>query len=385
LTLAFIADPNSVHTRRWLGFFADRGHRVHLLVPSTARVGPGLDSRIPVHVYRAWPRTHIRGLGSLLTSLSLRRLLHRIRPDVLHAHYLSWFGWAAWLSGFQPYVITVWGSDVFVAPRDSALARRWGRRTLSRAALVTAVSQDLARGAIELGARPERVKLVQFGVDPEQFSPAPPPQSLRTEFGLEGRRAVLSPRGLRPMYRHEVAVEAMAQLPEDVVLLLVKWQAEPAYLARLEALVRERGLESRVRYVPAIPHENMADFYRLADVVVSLPTTDAFPVTALEAMACGIPVVMGDIPSAHEGLDAVDPSAIVPGDDPAAVARAIQSRLELAPSARADLSARLRQAAIVRGDVRRSLLEMEILYRSLARRRGGKRDEGDDRARQPVR
>jgi glycosyltransferase involved in cell wall biosynthesis len=369
LTLAFVADPNSIHTRRWVGFFLARGHRVHLLVPSSIQLEPGLDPRIDVHVYRPWPRTHIRGLGSAITALELKRILRRVRPDVLHAHYLSWFGWAAWLSGFRPLVVTVWGSDVLVGPRESAMHRRWARRTLSRAALVTAVSEDLAREAVRLGARPERVRIVQFGFDPEVFTPMPPPESLRAAYGLEGHRVVLSPRGMTPLYRHEVAVEALARLPEDVVLLLVKSQARPEYVARLEELIRERGLEGRVRWLPPIPHESMADHYRLADVIVSLPSTDAFPVTALEAMACGVPVVMGDVPSAHEGLGAVDPSAIVPGDDPAAVAEAILARLSLDPAARADLGARLRKAAIDRGDVRRNLGGMEDAYRALALRR----------------
>jgi glycosyltransferase involved in cell wall biosynthesis len=367
LTLAFIGDPNSIHTRRWLGFFVERGHRVHLLVPNTEKIEAGLDPRITVHVYRAWPRTHVRGLGSAITSLGLKRILRRIQPDVLHAHYLSWFGWSAWLSGFHPYVITVWGSDVFVGPRESALHRRWGRRTLSGADLVTAVSQDLARGAIELGARPERVRIVQFGFDPDRFSPAPAPRSLRAAYELEGRRVVLSPRALTPLYRHEVVLEALARLPEDVVLLLAGSQAQPDYRARLEELIRDRGLEARVRWLPPIPHDAMADHYRLADVVVSVPSTDAFSVTALEAMACGVPVVMAEVPSAHEGLDAVDPTAIVPGDDPVAVAAAILARLSLTPPARAELSSRLRQAAIDRGDVHRNLGEMEAAYRALVR------------------
>jgi glycosyltransferase involved in cell wall biosynthesis len=372
LTLAFIADPNSIHTRRWLGFFVERGHRVHLLVPNANKIEPGLDPRITVHFYRAWPRTYIRGLGSLITSIGLKLLLRRIKPDVLHGHYLSWFGWSAWLSGFHPLVITVWGSDVFVGPHESPMHRRWGRRTLSGADMVTAVSEDLARAAIELGARPEVTRIVQFGFDPAVFSPAPAPEALRAAYDLAGHRVVLSPRGLTPLYRHEVAIAALARLPEDVVLLLVKWQAQPEYLGQLEAANRETGVAARIRWVPPIAHDQMADHYRLADVVVSLPTTDAFSVTALEAMGCGIPVVMAEVPSAHEGLGAVDPTSIVAGDDPDAVARAILERLSLTAAARADLGGRLRHTAIARGDVTRNLGGMEDAYRKLAA--GGRPD-----------
>jgi glycosyltransferase involved in cell wall biosynthesis len=369
LRLAFLGDPGSIHTQRWLGFFVERGHDVHLLVPDKDRIPDDLDPRIRVHRFRAWPKLHVRGLGVAVTALTLRLALRAVRPDILHAHYLTRYGWAARLSGFRPYVITVWGSDVFVTPRTSAVAARWAPRVLANAACVTAVSADLARAAVELGAPQDRTVIVQFGVDSEQFAPGPAPAALRTSLGLAGRRVVLSPRGLRPMYRHEVAIEAAALLPDDVSLLLVAWQPDPEYLARLKALVAERGLGARVRFVESIPHGAMADYYRLADVVVSLPTTDAFPVTALECMACGVPIVMGDVPSAREGLGAVDPEAVVPGDDPVAVAAALRTRLDLSPAARADLAARLRHAAIERGDVSRNLLEMESMYRKLADRK----------------
>jgi glycosyltransferase involved in cell wall biosynthesis len=305
--------------------------------------------------------------------LALRRALFSIRPDVLHAHYLTRYGWAARLSGFRPYVVTVWGSDVFVTPQESPHARVWAGRTLSHAALVTAVSADLARAAVELGAAPDRVKLVQFGVDPEEFNPGHAPNELRAALGLEGRRVVLSPRALRPMYRHAVAIRATALLPDDVTLLLVDWQPDAEYRAELERLVDELDLAGRVRFLPPVPHKALADYYRLSDVVVSLPTTDAFPVTALEAMACGTPIVMGELPSAHEGLDGVDGGAVVPGDDPAAVATAIRARLELTSPQRAALGERLRARAVERGDTRRNLLEMEALYRGLAAdRRSGR-------------
>jgi glycosyltransferase involved in cell wall biosynthesis len=232
--------------------------------------------------------------------------------------------------------------------------------------MVTAVSEDLARGAVELGADRDLTRIVQFGFDPAVFSPGPAPEALRDAYDLAGHRVVLSPRGLTPLYRHEVAIAALAHLPDDVVLLLVKSQAQPEYVARLEAAIRENGLEARIRWVPPIAHDQMADHYRAADVVVSLPTTDAFSVSALEAMGCGVPIVMAEVPSAHEGLGAVDPTAIVAGDDPDAVAGAILERLSLAPSARAELGGRLRAAAIARGDVNRNLGGMENAYRALA-------------------
>lgn len=368
LTLAFLGDPNSIHTRRWIAFFVDRGHRIHLLVPSGEIIKPGLDDRVQIHRFTISPRLAVRGLASLVTRRNLRRVLRDADPQILHAHALQRYGWLAHLSGFRPFVISAWGSDVFRASETSWWAQYRSRRALVAAALVTAVSGPLAQAAIHLGAHADRVRIVHFGVDPGRFAPGPVSSELQGRIGTTGHRVVFAPRALRPLYRQEVVVTALAQLPDDVVAIFAEGGQGDDVPERLRTLAAELGVSARLRFVPAIPHEEMPEFYRLADVVVSVPESDAWPVTALEAMASGTPIVLSDLPSAREGLEHVDPSAIVPVGDATATARAIRTRLDLTPDARADLGQRLRKAAIERGDMRTNLLEMEHQYRHLVAR-----------------
>src|SRR5713101_8325412 len=119
LRLAFLGDPASPHTRRWMEFFVERGHEVHLLIPAHDGVTRTVDPRVRVQTFTAWPKVPVRGVGSLVTAVSLRRILARIQPDVLHAHFLTRYGFAAWLAGFHPYVVTVWGSDVLLVLPES--------------------------------------------------------------------------------------------------------------------------------------------------------------------------------------------------------------------------------------------------------------------------
>lgn len=272
------------------------------------------------------------------------------------------------LSGFRPFVITVWGSDVFGVAEAGWWTRRPSSRALAAAALVTADSRALADAAIELGARADRMRLIQFGVDPERFRPGPDPDALRRRLDATGHRVVLAPRALRPLYRQDVVVAALAQLPSDVIVVFGEGGQDPDERARLEAQAVALGVRDRLRFVPAIPHGEMPDYYRLADVVVSVPESDAWPVTAFEAMASGVPIVMSDLPSAREGMGDLDPAALVPVGDPAATARAILARFDASPADRATLAARLREAAIERGSTRTNLLRVEDEYRRLAAR-----------------
>jgi glycosyltransferase involved in cell wall biosynthesis len=365
LRLAFLGDAGSPHLHRWLNAFVARGHAVALLVPEGAE-----------RPADALPGVEILGFRSLTARPSvagawaarrdLRRVLGAWRPDVLHAHYARSPAWHAWLSGFRPYAVTVWGSDVLLAGRGGRVGRFATRVALRDAALVTAGTKRLEAAALALGARPDRVREAQFGIDTERFRPGPPPAGLRQELGLGPARVVVSTRILAPLYRHAVVIEALAQLAGDVVVLSTAMRADPEERSRLESLAAERGVADRWRILPAMDAAEMADLYRLADAVVSVPESDAMPQSVMEAMATGTPAVVSDLPDARDWLGDLTPQLIVPVGDATATAAALRSALAQDPAEKEALAERLRHRIVERADAGRSMDRVEGWYRELA-------------------
>jgi glycosyltransferase involved in cell wall biosynthesis len=218
---------------------------------------------------------------------------------------------------------------------------------------------------IAAGARPGRVRRVQFGVDTQQFAPGPIDPGLHRWLDLEGP-FVFSARALRPLYRHDTVVEAVARLPGEVGLVMSGRGADPAYRRRIEAQARSLGLEDRLRILDEIADEEMPSLYRAAAAVVSVPESDGLPATILEAMACGTPVVVSDLPGLRELLDPVAPDLIVPVGDPTRLAEALESLLARGPAERSTLAASLRDRAVEVGDREVNMLRMEALYAELA-------------------
>jgi glycosyltransferase involved in cell wall biosynthesis len=327
ITVAYLGDPNSVHVRRFATEFDRRGYAVTLLVPEGREVEPGLPERVAIERFEPHTAARVRQLGLLTTRRSIRRTLARVRPDILHVHHLTVNGFRAWMSGHHPYVVTVWGTDVLVEVGRSRRARLLGWLALRSADLVTGISRYVVDAAVAAGARRARTRVIHFGVDVDRFAPGSDPAELRERLGIEGRRVVFSPRLIDPIYRQDVVVEAMARLPADVTLVLTGYAANPVELARIETLIDDRGLRDRVRLVPSIPHAEMADYYRLADVVVSVPMSDSGPVTLVEALAVGRPVVSSDLPPVREWLADLDPECLVPVGDVAATAAALANVL----------------------------------------------------------
>lgn len=370
LRLAYLADPNSVHTRRWLAFFAARGHDVRLLVDARVAVRPGLHPAIRLERYDRFGPVRLPLVSSIQGGGALRRLLRRLRPDVLHAHYLLGYGWQARLSGFHPFVASPWGSDLFVAPRRSWRTRRWNAATLRTADLVTANSRYMLDRAVADGARAGRVEIVQFGVDTRRFAPGPHDPLLAARLELPDAPVVLSIRALRPLYRHETIIDAFAGLRLPASLLMTARNADGAYRRALEARIARHGIGDRVKIVDEIAEDDLAAVLRSAAAMVSVPRSDGTPGSVLEAMASGCPLVVSDVPTLRELMSGASGGLLTPVGDANAVRDALDRVLAASADERRIWSHELRRIALECCDYETNMQRMEAHYHRLAARDG---------------
>jgi glycosyltransferase involved in cell wall biosynthesis len=300
LRILMIGPVNSPHMEHLALSMRARGHIVQA---GGAVWGGGLppsslpDEGIPVSVM-TWPYL-----------LWLRRLVRVFRPHVVHANWMP-FAAAAVLAGARPLVAMAWGSDVYLAGRRQEILNRL---VVRRANLALADSSALLERLIELGAPRERVALVNWGVDPDAFKPPGSPEekhALRASLGLDDGPVILSPRGFKALYNPHIVIEAFARLARDVpdAQLVLKHQDED------EPALGQLAQSDRVHIVRHVPYERMADYYRAADVCLSIPDTDSSPRSVWEAMACGCPCVLSDLPWVHELIEPETHALVVPVD-----------------------------------------------------------------------
>ncbi len=374
MRLCFVGNPASIHTQRWVGYFAAVGHQVHLvnLGPQPKRKfdWPGPQH----HTLPAPPMAPVPGLrGAIMLSArrsALRALLNQIQPDVLHAHSVGDPGWFAALSGFHPLVLTAWGSDVLLGLRQGPRLHRWlTRNALRNADLLTADARsvlDAARPHLRPGAQ---VELIRFGVDTGVFNPGAD-TIWRTRLDLGAGPLLLSIRQCHPLYNIDVIIRAFArvrqELPEGRLLVkLVTQNDDDPYLAQIRELVGQLALADAVVYVPQVSYAEMPDLYRAADLVLSVPSSDALPVSVLEAMACGTPVIASDLPALRELTDDGADLVFVPARDVESLSRAILALLD-DPMRRAHIAAQNLATVRRAGDFAVEMARMEELYRLLA-------------------
>lgn len=364
LRLVYVANPSSVHVRRWTRFFVERGHAVTILDGFRAPPDPELDGRVRIVRYDSRGISKVPFSGLLRARQGVRHALNELAPDVLHAHSARRYAWHAALAGFHPYVVSVWGSDVLL-PDPHWRSRLMTRFALNTADLVTGVTTQTLEAAVARGARAERTIEIHHGVDSELFRPAPVPSAARKRLGVGDAPFVFSPRALRPIYNHETIIEAAARLPPPYRLVVTSAGADPQYRERIERLARSR-LGARFVLLPAPPEADLAELYRAAAVVVSAALSDSFPLTIQEAMASGTPIVAGDLAPIRAVLGALAPAALTPPTEPTAMSAALGRAIALTAQERRDLGRRLRAWVVERADWHMHMTRMEERYRQLA-------------------
>jgi len=352
MKILYVSDAASVHTRRWAEAFRDAGAQVHV-----ASLRPAQIDGVTVHVL---PTFGLGKLGYLLCVPALRSLAKRLRPDVVHAQYVTSYGFLAAAAGLAPLVVTAWGTDVLISPRESRVARWLAARALRAADRVTTVAEHMNAAVIALGATPGKVLALPFGVDTELFRP---PQAARAE---PPPLRVISTRNFGPVYSVATVIDAVGRARAGGLALHLDLVGDGPLRAELEAQVRAAKLDDVVQFHGHVDARELVRLLGCAHVFVSSALSDGNNVSLNEAMACGCYPIATDIPANAQWLRGSGSGALFAPGDAAHLAACIEAAAR-DPAGRAAAARENRATVERRADWRVAVRQMQGLYEELVR------------------
>ncbi|MBI2723579.1 MAG: glycosyltransferase [Chloroflexi bacterium] len=375
LRIAVLGDFDGVHTRAWTRWFIDRGHDVHCVsfyppaeplsgvtmhalrprAGAGATGGPGAGRtsaafRAPRGLLRLAHAARYRRAG-------LARVVRQIAPDVLHAHYVVEHGFYGSTLGCHPYVVTAWGSDVLVEPRDplSRLIAWW---TMARADVLTSNNEYRAGRMRELGARSDRLHVVTLGTDRSFL--ARHEASVNVRGDEPAPPTVLSTRAHEPLYNVGEIIDAYGRVVRqrpDVRLVVAHGGPLTAQLQRQAGTAG-----GRVEFLGFVDAGTLRDAMTSAQLFVSVPSSDGTSVALLQAMAAGCFPIVGDLPTQRELVEDGVNGFRVPLHRPDRLADAMVRALA-DEGLRRSAAERNRALVLRRGLNETEMLRMEELYR----------------------
>jgi len=272
---------------------AQRGHEVHVIT--------SLDEGLPEENYEKGfyihrlPRTKIRFAGAFIFWADIVRVIEKISPDIVHAQSLG-IGVPALLSKKIlkfPYAVWGQGSDVYLPDWFTKLT---SKTIIKNANSVIALTEDMKRAMQAIYNRD--ITIVPNGIDLKEYTSELPVQNVE-----RAEKRILFVGRLHPVKGTQYLLGAMSIVHRELreaKLILVGDGEEREHL---ETLTDNLGIRECVEFAGRVPHERVKDYMNQAEVFVLSSLSEGFPVTILEAMACGLPVVatrVGGIPDIIE-------------------------------------------------------------------------------------
>lgn len=303
MKVLLLADPISSHTQKWANSLHNAG--IEVAIFGLSNYNPrqyNKDIKIEIVDFSRSVKTTRDGniLKSVYLAVlpKLKKMLSRFKPDVLHAHSASSYGFLGALLNFHPYFISLWGSDVFLFPRKSFLHRKLFQYALNNADTVLSTSKAMKSEALKYIDR--EILVLPFGVDTTVFKPFQDEQSTNKRALVIGTVKTLD-------YNYGIDLlltafrEVLNQFNKESFHLLIVGGG--GMEGQLRNLSKELEINNYTTFTGFIEHEHIAKYHNMIDISVFPSVNESFGVSVLEASACERPVIVSDVGGLPETVE----------------------------------------------------------------------------------
>jgi glycosyltransferase involved in cell wall biosynthesis len=317
-----ISNPSSFHTEQWVKQLMDRDIETHVVyvkgwyswkedriqniegcqemifdTPSIRNLVMYLLKRGKLGALTKGIMTRTKIYGELIyLKPGLREYLTSNRIDVIHAHYLHSGCLLAHASGFQPTVMSTWGSDLTDGPEKYPYYIPLMRKALESATIVqpmSEVSVNLVRNIYPV--EDSRMFVSSWGADTQYFKPDLETKSLREELKIPPGLVILSFRTLDPYYRIDMIIQAFKMICDKHKEVTLVIGNNGPLREELQQLCHNLDISNRVVFTGTLSNRSMAELFAMADIYVQCPLSDGVTISGLQALASGVPIIANDV------------------------------------------------------------------------------------------
>ena len=291
MKICYLSDINSVHTHKWIKYFKNKSYDIHVISLSAGEYEGVTVHSLEIDESLVKQKADLGKLEYIKKINRVKALVKEIKPDILHAHYATSYGLLGALTNYHPYVISVWGADVYDFPIKSFVHKALVKYNLRKADYIFSTSNVMKKETEKYTNK--KIMITPFGVDTSKFIPKWDNKENKDEVIIGTIKT------LEEKYGVEYLIRAFAKIRKSGKDLKTKLRiaGRGSQEAYLKNLCVELGIENDVTFLGFIKEAEIIHELQNFDMAVYPSTLDSesFGVAAVEAQACGIPVIVSDV------------------------------------------------------------------------------------------
>lgn len=355
MKICYLSDASSIHTKKFCEFFKKKGYEIHVI-----SLNYGDIDGVKVHAFNV-SKDKMR-YGSSLSKLQylkhffeIKKLVKEINPDILHAHYATSYGLLGRLCDFHPYIISVWGSDVYDFPKGSSIKRKLLMSNLKKADVIMSTSKVMAK---ETKLYTDKdIEITPFGVDIESFKPK------ENRYNKKNEIVIGTVKTLEPKYGIEFLVKAFAKVLKKYENIRLEIAGDGSQKEYLIKMCKEMKIENKVDFLGFINRDEVIEAFNRFDITVFPSTLDSesFGVAAVEAQACGSATIISNVGGLPEATNPGITSLLVEKEDEKQLADALE-KLIVNEELRVDMGIQGRKFVEQNYNIENNFSKVEEIY-----------------------
>lgn len=290
MKICYLADINSYHTKKWCKYFVLKGYEVHVISISSGECEGVNVHSLELNSSISKKEKSFGKLSYLNRIKRIKEIVRNIKPDILHAHYASSYGLFGAICNYHPYIISLWGSDILLFPREGFIQRsiiKYNFRKADRIFSTSLYMKDEAKRYTN-----KSIDITHFGIDTSIF--------YNKETRDEDNITIGIVKSLEKIYGIDYLIRAFSNLLNRYENIKLEIVGDGTQEESLRNLAIELGVRDKVNFKGRLNSNQVAEFYNKINIAVFPSISESFGVSVLEAQACGVPVIVSDIKAFRE-------------------------------------------------------------------------------------
>ncbi len=297
--ICYLADASNPHVKKWCDYFLKQGYEIHCISLNGGQIDGVEVHNFQTNVNELRNEKIYKKTSYLGNIKKIKKLVHELKPDILHAQYASSYGFIGSLLSYHPYVVSVWGTDIYDFPRNGFVQKNIIKHNFKKADYIFSNSIDMAREANLYTNK--KVEVTFFGVDMERFHPIKLEKDDYYRIGIV--KSLEKKYGIKYLISafREIYDKYKGQVRGRKLKLVIGGSGKDE--ENLKKQVKELDLENSVEFLGRVQPEKICEVFNSFEFSVFPSLREGFGVAAIESQSCETPVIITDVGGHKESVD----------------------------------------------------------------------------------